>query len=142
MAAIQSNSTEQNARRSASRSLIPAPTEWQSIATILVAILFAIFAGVSSWLVDYRGQVLQLLLACGSLTATLLILERIRTEQIRVLATEPQLSSKIPDLLAQESGIRTVTLSPLLGAGPAKTYLELLEADTRALAQALGGPRP
>jgi ABC-type Zn uptake system ZnuABC Zn-binding protein ZnuA len=70
------------------------------------------------------------------------LLERIRTEQIRVLATEPQLSSKIPDLLAQESGIRTVTLSPLLGAGPAKTYLELLEADTRALAQALGGPRP
>ena len=77
--AIQTNSPEQNARRSTSRPLVPAATEWQSIATILVALLFAIFAGVCSWLVDYRGQVLQLLLACGSLMATLLILERMPT---------------------------------------------------------------
>lgn len=65
------------------------------------------------------------------------LIERIRAEKIRVLVTEPQLSSKLPDLLAQETGIRVVTLSPLLGTGPAKTYLGLLEHDAETLIAAL-----
>jgi ABC-type Zn uptake system ZnuABC Zn-binding protein ZnuA len=65
------------------------------------------------------------------------LISRIREERIPVLVTEPQLSSKIPDLLAQETGIRVVTLSTLLGAGPARDYLELFETNARTLIQAL-----
>ncbi|MEW6486994.1 MAG: metal ABC transporter substrate-binding protein [Thermodesulfobacteriota bacterium] len=65
------------------------------------------------------------------------LISRIREEQIRVLVTEPQLSSKIPDLLAQETGIRVVTLSTLLGTGPAPDYLGLFETNARTLIQAL-----
>lgn len=68
------------------------------------------------------------------------LISRIREERIRVLVTEPQLSSKVPDLLAQETGIRVVTLSTLLGTGPARDYLKLFEANARALLQALQEP--
>ncbi|GAB4261531.1 MAG: metal ABC transporter substrate-binding protein [Deferrisomatales bacterium] len=67
------------------------------------------------------------------------LVNRIRKEKIRVLATEPQLSSKLPELLRQETGIRVVSLSPLLGSGPAADYLELLEANASALIAALEG---
>ncbi len=70
------------------------------------------------------------------------LIDRIRNEKIRVLVTEPQLSSKIPELLRQETGIRVVTLSPLLGASPARSYLELLEQNASALIEALAGTRP
>lgn len=68
------------------------------------------------------------------------LISRIREEKIPVLVTEPQLSSKVPDLLAQETGIRVLTLSTLLGTGPARDYLELFEANARALIQALREP--
>jgi ABC-type Zn uptake system ZnuABC Zn-binding protein ZnuA len=70
------------------------------------------------------------------------LIDRIRREKIRVLVTEPQLSSKLPALLAQETGIRAVTLSDLLGQGPGKTYLEHTEANVRALIAALRGAGP
>ena len=54
-----------------------------------------------------------------------------------MLVSEPQLSSKLPDLLAQETGIRVVTLSPLLGVGPEKDYLALLESNARVLISTL-----
>ncbi|MBI5015832.1 MAG: zinc ABC transporter substrate-binding protein [Deltaproteobacteria bacterium] len=65
------------------------------------------------------------------------LIDRIRRERLRVLVTEPQLSSKLPSLLAQETGIQIVTLSDLLGQGPGKTYLEHTEANVRALLSAL-----
>lgn len=68
------------------------------------------------------------------------LIARIRAEKLRVLVTEPQLSSKLPEVLSQEAGIRVVTLSTLLGAGPAKSYLELLEANARELIAALREP--
>lgn len=67
------------------------------------------------------------------------LIDRIRREKIQVLVTEPQLSSKLPALLAQETGIRIVTLSDLLGQGPGKTYLEHTEASVEALIAALRG---
>ncbi|NOY44924.1 MAG: zinc ABC transporter substrate-binding protein [Deltaproteobacteria bacterium] len=70
------------------------------------------------------------------------LIDRIRTEGIRVLVTEPQLPSKLPDLLHQETGIRVVTLSPLLGASPAQTYLELLERNAQTLIDALSEEPP
>lgn len=70
------------------------------------------------------------------------LIRKIRDEKIPVLVTEPQLSSKLPDLLHQETGIRVVTLSPLLGSGSAKSYLELLEANAERLIGALRESRP
>lgn len=70
------------------------------------------------------------------------LIDRIRREKLRVLVTEPQLSSKLPALLAQETHIRVVTLSDLLGQGPGKTYLEHTEANVRALVAALREPAP
>lgn len=68
------------------------------------------------------------------------LIQKIRSEKLRVLVTEPQLPSKLPELLAQETGIRVVTLSTLLGAGQATSYLELLEANAQALIRALQEP--
>ncbi len=70
------------------------------------------------------------------------LIRRIRGEKLRVLVTEPQLPSKLPDLLAEETGIRVVTLSHLLVAGQAANYLELLEGNARTLIAALQGPGP
>ncbi len=65
------------------------------------------------------------------------LVDRIRTEGIRVLVTEPQLASEIPELLHQETGIRVVSLSPLLGLGPARTYIENMERNASLLIEAL-----
>jgi ABC-type Zn uptake system ZnuABC Zn-binding protein ZnuA len=65
------------------------------------------------------------------------LVSRVRREKIRVLVTEPQLPSKIPRLLAQEAGVRVVTLSDLVGYGGTRTYLENLEANVRTLVTAL-----
>lgn len=67
------------------------------------------------------------------------LVDRIRRERLRVLVSEPQLSSKLPALLAQETGIRVVTLSDLLGQGPGATYLEHTEANVLALVRELRG---
>lgn len=69
------------------------------------------------------------------------LVQRIRREKVQVLVTEPQLSSKIPDLLAQETGIRVVTLSTLLEPGGAESYLELLEHNAQSLIRAFREPR-
>lgn len=70
------------------------------------------------------------------------LIQRIRSEEIRVLVTEPQLPSKLPRVLTQETGIRVVTLSPILGTGKAKDYLGLLESNADALISAFREPRP
>jgi len=70
------------------------------------------------------------------------LIERIRSEKIRVLVTEPQLPSKLPEILAQETGIRVITLSHLLVAGKAKNYIELMERNAGTLIAALREPGP
>jgi ABC-type Zn uptake system ZnuABC Zn-binding protein ZnuA len=65
------------------------------------------------------------------------LISRIRTEKIRVLVTEPQMPSKVPDLLAKETGIRVITLSDMVGYGGSKTHLENMERNARALVAAL-----
>ncbi|MHB8765752.1 MAG: metal ABC transporter substrate-binding protein [Deferrisomatales bacterium] len=69
------------------------------------------------------------------------LIERIRAEKIRVLVTEPQLPSKLPEVLAHETGIRVISLSHLLVAGSAPNYLALLEKNAGALISALKEPR-
>ncbi len=68
------------------------------------------------------------------------LVQRVRREKVQVLVTEPQLSSKIPDLLAQETGIRVVTLSTLLEPGGAESYLALLEHNAQSLIRAFREP--
>jgi ABC-type Zn uptake system ZnuABC Zn-binding protein ZnuA len=63
---------------------------------------------------------------------------RIRKEGIRVIVSEPQMNSKIPEVLARETGARIVVLSPLPGAMPGtETYLSLLRYNVMQLANAL-----
>jgi ABC-type Zn uptake system ZnuABC Zn-binding protein ZnuA len=66
------------------------------------------------------------------------LINRIRKEGIRVIVSEPQMNSKIPDVLARETGARIVVLSPLPGAMPGtETYLSLLRYNVTQLANAL-----
>jgi ABC-type Zn uptake system ZnuABC Zn-binding protein ZnuA len=66
------------------------------------------------------------------------LINRIRKEGIRVIVSEPQMNSKIPDVLARETGARIVVLSPLPGALPGtETYLSLLRYNVMQLANAL-----
>lgn len=89
---------------------------------------------------EYLGAVTEIPGQEPSARALANLIDRIRREKIRALVAEPQLSSKVPDLLAQETGIRVVNLSPLLGTGHARTYLELLQANADALIAALREP--
>ena len=66
------------------------------------------------------------------------LISRIRKEGIRVIVSEPQMSQKIPEVLARETAVRIVVLSPLPGALPGtETYLSLLRYNVMQLANAL-----
>ena len=66
------------------------------------------------------------------------LVKTIRKEHIRVIVAEPQLSDKAPRMLAAESGIKVVVLSPLPGNLPGtETYLQLTEYNVRQLIEAL-----
>ncbi|MFZ5875240.1 MAG: metal ABC transporter substrate-binding protein [Nitrospirota bacterium] len=66
------------------------------------------------------------------------LIRLIRKEKIRVIVSEPQLSPKIPDALAQETGARVVILTPLPGALPGTDdYLSMMRYNASALLEAL-----
>lgn len=61
----------------------------------------------------------------------------IKKEQVRVIVSEPQLSPKIPDALAQETGAKVVVLTPLPGALPGTDdYLTMMRYNAAALLEA------
>jgi manganese/iron transport system substrate-binding protein len=62
------------------------------------------------------------------------MVDLIRLEHIRVVTTEPQLSSALPDMLAKETGVKIVSLNPLESEGG---YIAALGASTKALIDAL-----
>jgi ABC-type Zn uptake system ZnuABC Zn-binding protein ZnuA len=62
------------------------------------------------------------------------MVDLIRLEHIRVVTTEPQLSSALPDMLAKETGVKVVSLNPLESEGG---YIAALGASTKALIDAL-----
>ena len=67
------------------------------------------------------------------------LIARIKKDGIRVIVSEPQLNQKIPDVLAHETGVRVVVLTPLPGGLPGtQTYLDMLRYDVLQLAEALG----
>ena len=65
------------------------------------------------------------------------LIRLIRKNNIRVIIAEPQLSPKIPQVLASETGAKLITLSPLTGAIPGtETYLSLIEYNVRQIIEA------
>ena len=66
------------------------------------------------------------------------LIAKINKERIKVVVSEIQLSQKIPDLLAKETGARVVVLTTLPGGLPhTETYLDMLRYNVLQLANAL-----
>ncbi|MHB8481796.1 MAG: metal ABC transporter substrate-binding protein [Nitrospiria bacterium] len=66
------------------------------------------------------------------------LINLIRKNHIRVIIAEPQLSPKIPQVLASETGAKLVTLSPLTGAIPGtETYISLIEYNVHQIIEAI-----
>jgi ABC-type Zn uptake system ZnuABC Zn-binding protein ZnuA len=62
----------------------------------------------------------------------------IKKERIKVIVSEPQLSPKIPEALAQETGATVVVLTPLPGALPGTDdYLAMMRYNAATLLEAL-----
>lgn len=68
------------------------------------------------------------------------LIEQIRRDHIKVIVSEPQLSQKLPRLLAQEAGAHVVLLTPLPGGIPGTdTYLDMLRYNVLQLLRAFEG---
>ena len=66
------------------------------------------------------------------------LIAKIKKDRIRVVVSEIQLSQKIPELLAKETGARVVVLTTLPGGLPhTETYLDMLRYNVLQLANAL-----
>lgn len=66
------------------------------------------------------------------------LVEMIRREHLKVVCSEPQLPSDIPDMLARETGVRVVTLTPLTGGVPGTDdYISLLRYNAETVIAAL-----
>lgn len=70
------------------------------------------------------------------------LIKLIKKEGIKVVVSEPQLNQKIPQILAEETDVKIISLSPLTGAMPGtEHYVDLIRYNTEALVSALGEPR-
>jgi ABC-type Zn uptake system ZnuABC Zn-binding protein ZnuA len=68
------------------------------------------------------------------------LIAKIKNERIKVVVSEIQLSQKIPDLLAKETGARVVVLTTLTGGLPnTETYIDMLRYNVLQLTNALEG---
>jgi ABC-type Zn uptake system ZnuABC Zn-binding protein ZnuA len=66
------------------------------------------------------------------------LIEKIKKDRVKVVVSEIQLSQKIPELLAKETGARVVVLTTLTGGLPhTDTYLDMLRYNVLQLANAL-----
>ncbi len=66
------------------------------------------------------------------------LIAKIKRDRIKVVVSEIQLSQKIPELLAKETGARVVVLTTLPGGLPhTETYLDMLRYNVLQLANAL-----
>lgn len=66
------------------------------------------------------------------------LVDLIRAEHIKVITTEPQLPSALPEMLAKETGVKVLVLNPLLvGPDGAVDYVRELGASAGVLAGAL-----
>jgi ABC-type Zn uptake system ZnuABC Zn-binding protein ZnuA len=66
------------------------------------------------------------------------LIAKIKKEGIKVVVSEIQLSQKIPDLLAKETGARVIVLTTLTGGLPnTETYIDMLRYNVLQLTNAL-----
>jgi len=66
------------------------------------------------------------------------LITTIKKDRVKVIVSEIQLSQKLPDLLAKETGARVVVLTTLPGGLPhTETYLDMLRYNVLQLANAL-----
>lgn len=66
------------------------------------------------------------------------LIEQIRKEKIKVIASEIQLSQRLPKLLARETSARVVVLTTMTGGLPGtETYLDMLRYNVLQLVSAL-----
>ncbi len=85
-----------------------------------------------------RGEIFTQIGAEPSAKRLAELVRLIRKEKIRVIVSEPQLSPKIPESLAQETGAQVVILTPLPGALPGTDdYLSMMRHNAAALLEAL-----
>jgi ABC-type Zn uptake system ZnuABC Zn-binding protein ZnuA len=85
-----------------------------------------------------RGEIFTQIGAEPSAKRIAGLIRTIRKEKIRVIVSEPQLSPKIPEALAQETGAKVVILTPLPGALPGTgDYLSMMRYNASTLLEAL-----
>src|SRR4030066_1663592 len=66
------------------------------------------------------------------------LISEVRKGGIQVIVSEPQLNPNIPKAIADETGVRIVTLTPIPGGIPGTdTYIEMMEYNGSRLAEAL-----
>ncbi len=65
------------------------------------------------------------------------IIDEIREENISLIVTMPQFPTPVTDQIREETGVRSVEITPLLGAFNTTTYLGMLEYDAGAISLAL-----
>jgi len=66
------------------------------------------------------------------------LISEVRKGGIKVIVSEPQLNPNIPRAIADETGVRIVTLTPIPGGIPGTdTYIEMMEYNGSRLAEAL-----
>jgi len=66
------------------------------------------------------------------------LINEIRKGDIKVLVSEPQLNPNIPRAIADETGVKVITLTPIPGGLPGTdTYIEMMEYNGSRLAEAL-----
>lgn len=69
------------------------------------------------------------------------LIQLIKKENIQVIVSEPQLNQKIPMILAEETGVHIVSLSPISGAiSGTDRYLDLIRYNVETLVAALEKP--
>ncbi len=85
-----------------------------------------------------KGNILRQIGSGASAKTIGKLIRQIKAEKIRVIVSEPQLNQKIPEILAEETGARIVSLSPLPGAIPGTArYLDLIRYNVESLVSAL-----
>jgi ABC-type Zn uptake system ZnuABC Zn-binding protein ZnuA len=77
---------------------------------------------------------LRVVTTMGVLADWARLVDLMRREHIKVITTEPQMPSALPDMLVRESGAEVVVLNPLESKGG---YVAVLGASTNALINAL-----
>ena len=65
------------------------------------------------------------------------LVKLMKDENCKVAVREPQFSDRVPNQIAAQAGAKVVTMAIMSGGPGAKTYIELIDHNLRALLGAL-----